>query len=164
MNEFVEARRDAPPTLSKSCSDKLALKQCTSILSSTTSLLISPENAYLDTLILPQSQYRPEACERSFGPQGRMQPIADRIWGDGHAFHPFRVRTTNLDFSYSRRNAMANSKGESKGCNISVVWTLGLQETLINGVLQGRKQTDPKGASALSKAKIWELFLNSTNS
>ena len=54
---------------------------------------------------------------------------------------------------------MANSNGESKGCNISGVWTLGLQETLINGVLQGRKQTDPKGASALSKAKIWELFL-----
>ena len=159
LNEFVEARRDAPPTLSKSCSDKLALKQCTSILSSTTSLLISPENAYLDTLILPKSQYRPEACERSFGPQGRLQPVADRTWGDGHAFHPFRVRTTDLDFSYSRRNAIANSNGESKGCNISVVWTLGLQETLINGVLQGRKQTDPKGASALSKAKIWDLFL-----
>src|SRR4051812_32307037 len=33
------SRPDAPPTISKSCTDKLALKQCTSLLSSLTSLL-----------------------------------------------------------------------------------------------------------------------------
>jgi len=152
------ARGDSPPTLSKSCSDKLALKQCTSLLSSATSLLVSPGNAYLDTLILPHSRYRPQACERSFGAEGRMNPVATQIWPGGYAFHPFKVDTTELDFKYSRRNAGASPTGETKGCNIAAVWNPHVQETLINGVLQGRKQTDPRGASALSKSRMFSLF------
>ena len=47
-----------------------------------------------------------------------------------------------------------------KGSNISAVWTPYQQETLVNGVLQGRKQTDQKGASALSRMHIWSLLLD----
>lgn len=159
MIDVRVARGDSPPTLSKSCSDKLALKQCTSLLSAPTSLLVSPANAYLDTLILPHSRYRPEACERSFGVGGRMEPVATQIWSGAYAFHPFKVNTTDLDFKYSRRNAGASLTGETKGCNISAVWNPHIQETLINGVLQGRKQTDPRGASALSKSRVFSLFL-----
>ncbi len=152
-----EARADSPITLSKSCSDKLALKQCTSLLSSPLSLLVSPENAYIDTLILPHDQYRQQACERAFGPTGRMLPVVGSTWPIGYHFRPFRVETTEIAFPYSRRAAGANPDGY-KGSNISAVWTPRHQETLINGVLQGRKQTDPLGASALSRMQIWKLF------
>ncbi|KXX79269.1 tRNA-specific adenosine deaminase 1 [Madurella mycetomatis] len=60
------ARGDAPPTASKSCSDKLALKQCTSLLSSLTSLFVSPRRAYLSTLVLPASQFSETGCRRCF--------------------------------------------------------------------------------------------------
>ncbi len=159
MADSIVARRDSPPTLSKSCSDKLALKQCMSLLSSPTSLLVSPTNAYLDTLILPRSRYRPEACERSFGAEGRMKPVATQTWSGGYAFHPFKFDTTELAFKYSRHNAGASLIGPTKGCNISAVWNPYIQETLINGVLQGRKQTDPRGASALSKARMFSQYL-----
>lgn len=159
MADFIVARADSPRTLSKSCSDKLALKQCTSLLSLPTSLLVSPANAYLDTLILPHSRYRSEACDRSFGTEGRMKPVATQIWSGGYAFHAFQIKITELDFKYSRRNAGASLIGPTKGCNISAVWNPYIQETLINGVLQGRKQTDPSGASALSKARIFSQYL-----
>ncbi|MCJ1457324.1 hypothetical protein MMC28_007692 [Mycoblastus sanguinarius] len=117
---------------------------------------LSPVNVYINTLILPHSQYRQEACKRAFGLTGRMKPLADRNWPAGYAFRPFQVKTTDLDFEHSRR--AANATG-SKGCNVSAVWIPGHRETLINGVLQGRKQTDPKGASALSQTEMWNLLL-----
>ena len=84
-----------------------------------------------------------------------MAPLTSHAWKSGYAYHPFSVNPTTTSFAYSRRN----SKSAIKSCNISAAWTAnGLQETLINGVLQGRKQTDLKGASALSKSKMWELF------
>jgi len=159
MIDFIEARGDSLPTLSKSCSDKLALKQCTSVLSSPTSLLVSPANSYLHTLILPNTQYRSKACERSFSAEGRMKPLNTLIWSGGYAFHPFNVRTTEHDFRYSRRNAGAKLTGETRGCNISAAWNPHIQETLINGILQGRKQANPKGASALSKSRTFSQFL-----
>lgn len=154
-----KARADSPITLSKSCSDKLALKQCTSLLSSPVAILVSPENAYIETLILPYHQYRQRACERAFGPAGRMLPVATLNWPAGYGFRPFRVETTMINFRYSRRVAATNPDG-CRGSNISAVWTLRHQETLINGVLQGRKQTDRMGASALSKTQIWNLVLD----
>ena len=48
----------------------------------------------------------------------------------------------------------------SKGSNISAVWTPHINETLIKGVMQGWKQTDPRGASALSRMQIWAKFLD----
>ena len=156
-----KARADSPITLSKSCSDKLALKQCTSLLSSPISLLVSPENAYIDTLILPNHQYRQQACERAFGPAGRMSPVVGATWRAGYGFRPFRVETSDIVFRYSRRAAGTNLDA-CKGSNISAVWTPRHQETLINGVLQGRKQTDLKGASALSRMQIWNLLLETS--
>ena len=157
-----KARADSPVTLSKSCSDKIALKQCMSLLSSPLSLLISPENAYIDTLILSRDQYRQQACERAFGPFGRMLPAVGLSWPGNYNFRPFRIETTEITFQYSRRAAGTNAKG-CKGSNVSAVWTPNHQETIINGVLQGRKQTDRMGASALSRVQIWNLFLQTVN-
>lgn len=84
-----------------------------------------------------------------------MRAVAKSAWSEGYAFRPFSVKTTAIDFAYSRRNAAS----ACKGCNIAAVWTPYVQETLVNGVLQGRKQTDPRGASLLSKARFWDAFL-----
>ncbi len=90
-----------------------------------------------------------------------MKSVATKTWSEGYAFRPFQVKPTDLEFNYSRRRAnVASQNTESKGSNISTVWTPRLQETLINGVLQGRKQTDAKGASASSRNKMQELLLD----
>lgn len=85
-----------------------------------------------------------------------MTPVAGMVWLGDYGFRPFRVATTDHDFVFSHQNAQARS-GVCKGSNISAVWTLYGQEVLINGVLQGRKQDDPKGASMVSRKKIAEL-------
>ncbi|KEQ81841.1 adenosine-deaminase domain-containing protein [Aureobasidium pullulans EXF-150] len=151
------ARPDAPPTLSKSCSDKLALKQYTSVLSAVSSLLIDPENAYIQTLVMPQSQMVPEACDRAFGRTGRLSALQNTSSGP-FAFRPFAVHPTTREFTFSRRIADASTTSIVPS-NISSL-THGLQqETLINGTLQGRKQGDLRGASAVSRRSMWSLAL-----
>jgi len=150
------ARGDSLPTLSKSCSDKLALKQCTSLLNSDTITLICPDRAYLETMILPRSQYHETSFSRAFEPEGRMKLVVGKTWPGGFSYRPFDVRTTVVNFEYSRR-PLSSTKGQLKSSNISAVWTPRVQETLINGVLQGRKQDDPRGASAVSRKRMYDL-------
>ncbi|XP_014554278.1 hypothetical protein COCVIDRAFT_105373 [Bipolaris victoriae FI3] len=150
------SRPDAPPTLSKSCTDKLTLKQSLSLLSSTTSLLITPQNAYIATLVLPASQYVPQACERAFSPTGRLKNLpcsTTREWGGGYTFRPFTVKPTTMEFMWSRRALAVGEDAVSS--NLSAVWTPYWQETLIGGVLQGRKQLDPRGASRICRRGLW---------
>ncbi|KAF2029347.1 hypothetical protein EK21DRAFT_67970 [Setomelanomma holmii] len=151
------SRPDAPPTLSKSCTDKLALKQATSLLSSLTSALISPRNAYIHSLILPSSQYVPAACERAFTRSGRLKDLSDEAiakWNGGYAWTPFAVKSTKREFAWSRRAVLPSQKPMPS--NLSAVWTPSWQETLIGGVLQGRKQLDPRGASAICRRSMWK--------
>ncbi|KAI4255503.1 MAG: hypothetical protein L6R42_006689 [Xanthoria sp. 1 TBL-2021] len=152
------ARADSPQTLSKSCSDKLALKQCTSLLSSRTSLLVNPANAYLETLILPRSQCVEHACERCFGSKGRMNPVANHQWYGGYAFRPFKIRATNHEFAFSRRSKPESSR-ELRTSNIAAVCNPQVQEALILGRLQGRQKFDPKGASAICSKRMWRMTL-----
>ncbi|KAF2502598.1 hypothetical protein BU16DRAFT_521317 [Lophium mytilinum] len=157
---FKPSRTDAPPTLSKSCTDKLALAQTTSLLSSVTSLLVSPRNAYLSTLVLPASHHVPSAITRAFGPSGRMAGITPEMtsrWetgGSGYRFQPFEVRPVNQEFAYSRRSVEPSQTPVPS--NISAVYTPKFQETLIGGVLQGRKQYDPRGASRICRKSTWK--------
>lgn len=175
------ARPDAPPTLSKSCSDKLALRQCTSLLSSVTSLLVSPRGGvYLSSLVVPASQFSETAVERCFSPRGRMAGVQEGAgrdgegrrrrrrrsrWQGGYVFWPFEVRTTGLEFAFSRRGAgEGRGDGDREGgarfvaSSLATAWTAnGLAENVIGGVLQGRKQTDPRGGSALCRKRMWAL-------
>ncbi|TKA67517.1 hypothetical protein B0A55_10137 [Friedmanniomyces simplex] len=144
------ARPDAPPTLSKSCSDKLAMKQCTGLLSGVASLLVHPGNVYLRSVVVPEERYVVSAVGRAFGAGGRMAGVAmvGKEWRGGYGFTPFEVRTTRRAFEYSKpAAATARHDGvEVVGSNISTLSTLsGRLEVLISGVLQGRKQSDPKG-------------------
>lgn len=152
------SRPDAPVTLSKSCSDKLALKQCTGLLSALTTRLVVSRGTWLSTLVLPESQFVPEAVERCFGKTGRMARLntaeVQRMWQDaGHAYRPFDVLSTGREFEYSRRSCDSDRPVAS---NLSTIVTPHVQEILINGVLQGRKQEDPRGASSISRRRMWE--------
>lgn len=127
------ARGDAPPTLSKSCSDKLSLKQCTSLLSSVTSLLVNPEHVYLATVVMPESQFSATGCARAFSTDstmsGRMAPVLQSSLSHakdgpvgtnitmmgGYRFHSFEVLTvpssspTGAEFHYSRRSVTSRA-------------------------------------------------------
>jgi len=151
------SRPDAPPTLSKSCSDKLALRQCTSLLSTVTTSIIDPANAYLSTVVLPDSQIVPTACERAFSANGRMKPVNEvcTSWSAGYSFQPFTVVGTSHNFTFSRQLEAGVNKVVPS--NLTTIAYGKVQETLINGVLQGRKQSDPKGASSISRRKTWEV-------
>jgi tRNA-specific adenosine deaminase 1 len=75
-------------------------------------------------------------------------------WAGDFAFKPFSVETTDLEFCYSRRSS--NSEQSLMPSNISAVYSPHFQETLIGGVLQGRKPSDPRGASIMSRRNIWQ--------
>jgi tRNA-specific adenosine deaminase 1 len=164
------SRPDAPPTLSKSCSDKLAHTQCTSLLLSLTSILISPRNIYLTCLILPESQNLPSACSRAFSSSGRMAGVARGKWDGGYAFHEIEVKGTSFDFEYSRRQILGEGE-KLVSSNISASWINAIDnehsvgkkeniETLIGGILQGRKQGDIRGASRVCRKNMWKLAIN----
>lgn len=148
-----QARGDSPESLSKSCSDKLALRQCTSILASHTSLLIAPGNAYLTSIIIPESQFVPAAIIRCFSREGRMKAIDDSSWGTGYSFRPFKILTTSKEFSYSKRR-IPSPASLPRPSNLATVWNPHGEEVSINGILQGRKQTDINCASMLSRVRL----------
>ncbi|KAJ5774380.1 hypothetical protein N7457_009276 [Penicillium paradoxum] len=212
------ARMDAESTRSKSCSDKLALRQVSSLLSCETSRLVAPtENAYLAGLVLPADEISQVGCDRSFGENGRMQALKGRTWPGktelkesttGYRFHPFQVLSVPVEevaalWSFAKQKPMpflADSSEEqdetsttvtslkkSRPGNVSAVWIVapsyhassatvmdtgsksmptlyrsktGLYETIINGVKQGNRASAPgaRGASSLSRAKLWALF------
>ncbi|KPM45087.1 hypothetical protein AK830_g1443 [Neonectria ditissima] len=151
------ARGDAPPTLSKSCSDKIALKQCTSLLSSLTSLFIDPTNAYIHSLVLPESQYSTTACRRAFSGDGRMRSMVGRGWPGDYSFKEFVTETTGLEFEFSKRTVKARSDKISPS-NLATAWSRsGVEETILGGVIQGRKAFNLKGASRMSRRGMWEM-------
>jgi len=154
------SRADAPPTLSKSCSDKLALKQCASLLSSVASLLVAPDGVYLRSLVLPESQRTETGCVRAFSPQGRMAAVAGRAWAGGYAFAPFAVGITACEFEYSRRTVATRSPATTAS-NQARAWSaLGLEESIIGGSLMGRKQFAVRGGSLTSRRGLWGLALD----
>lgn len=134
------SRMDAVPTRSKSCSDKLALRQVSSLLSAQTSCLVAPtENAYLAGLVLPEDEISRIGCERSFGPTGRMQALTGRSWPDslkdtnrtiGYRFRAFDVLSVPAEevgalWQFAKPKITTDpevSSKKSKPGNASAVW------------------------------------------
>ncbi|GAM39169.1 hypothetical protein TCE0_034r10492 [Talaromyces pinophilus] len=127
-------RADAEPTLSKSCTDKLALRQVTSLLSYPASLLIAPtSSAYITSLVLPEEEISRVGCQRAFGggPTGRMRALVNQTFPASNAdveyrFRPFDVLPVPMDVIKSKwpfgkyRSDIARKA--SKPSNISAVW------------------------------------------
>ncbi|KAI5285999.1 hypothetical protein KEM54_000143 [Ascosphaera aggregata] len=174
------SRADAEPTLSKSCSDKLAMKQVTSALSTLTSALVAPtENAYIKGFILPDNEVSDIACARAFGDgeAGRLRHLKGMRRGEEsmqYALRTFEIRTLReqdaaslWQFGKSKDPAMKTKIG-----NISVIWIAGTtiagdqefeketREVVINGVRQGFNVSspNPKKGSCLCRAKMWDLL------
>lgn len=150
------ARPDAPPTLSKSCSDKLALKQFTGLLNGVVSLLLDP--IFLASLVLPKDQLLRKATSRAWGRDGRL---AEAVTAVGrHGFRAFEVRGTSRVFGFSKKAVIGTAAGaavvEAVPSNLSALATTSRKEVLINGVLQGRKFGDVRGASCVSRRGFWE--------
>ena len=155
------ARSDAPLSLSKSCSDKLALKFCISVLNSAASLLLTPDQAYIKTLVFPASQYIPAATVRAFSQAGRMHALTSEVtasWPKRFSVQAPDIVTTDLEFSFSKRSSSDEQK--IKPSNVTAVYTPHFQETLIGGILQGRKQGDPQAASAIARKSMWRSFVD----
>lgn len=154
------SRADAPETLSKSCSDKFSMRECTSMLSSLSSLLIHPGNAYLHELVLPRTQCITSAIDRAFGQQGRMSAVANAMspWSGGYIFHSFHIIATSREFCFSRRRAVHHGKPLTS--NVTAMWTPTHQEVLVGGRKQGFKQFSRRGSSATSKAEMWRLAVS----
>ena len=159
------SRADAEPTLSKSCTDKLALRQFTGLLSFPTRLFIrSSLAAYLHALVLPVEKVSKAACDRAFGSEGRLKPLKEIDFAGDYAFRPFDIKPV-----YGGTNTFAFTKPTSaqagrKPGNVAAVWTAGpggtetgLSETIIRGVKQGYRPGNPYKASALCRRKLWEL-------
>jgi tRNA-specific adenosine deaminase 1 len=87
-----------------------------------------------------------------------MRSVAERRWGGGgYEFVPFKVETTGEEFEFSKR-AVAGSAEKTSASSLAVSWTRGgLEEGLVGGILQGRKQFVLKGASAVSRRGTWKL-------
>lgn len=151
-------RRDSPVTMSKSCSDKLALKQFTSILLGPTASIVSPERFYISKLIVPESQLSEPDFSRAFGPGGRLADLAGVKWSARYHSHFFKSVHTSIEFPFSRR-----SSTEPKPSPQALLYVQGeennrksgqLSEGIINGTRMGFKPFSGKGQSIASRHEI----------
>lgn len=149
------ARADAEPSLCKSCSDKLAIKQVTSALSFPTDTLVQrTPNAFLSALIVPAGQYNEIGFRRAFGPNGRMKHIADE---SSRFFDIVQLPDTFPRFEFENRR---NPTKATKASNISALYIRDSGqplEILLNGVKQGFKQfdMDARKQSAVCRKQMW---------
>jgi tRNA-specific adenosine deaminase 1 len=88
---------------------------------------------------------------RAFSISGRLCGVDDAEHGR-YRFRPFKVQSTSLEFSWSQRAVL---RQRAIASNVTAVHTPDFTETLINGILQGRKVSDPRGASRISRRKQW---------
>ncbi|KAK6534361.1 hypothetical protein TWF281_005684 [Arthrobotrys megalospora] len=169
------SRPDAPPTLSKSCTDKLTLKQFTSVLSSLSSLLISPQNAYIATFTVPFDKYNEGGYTRAFTTNGRLRNLPEdietqKIEGGGgvYSFHPLTPTPLPKDFIFTYKYSKPPPQDtKTKASNISTLYinhpeNPTITEVLISGVKQGNGQLstapgDRKG-SVVCRKKMWQLL------
>jgi len=160
-------RGDAEPTLSKSCSDKLTLKQVTSVLSFGASVLIAiTPNAYLSQVVVPADKYSEGGYSRAFGPAGRMAFARSAPLPPAFGFRPFTATVLARDFDPFPFSRPWSGGPASKAGNVSAVFVAAASnagaavcETIVRGVRQGFQQfgEDAKKCSALSRWKTWDL-------
>lgn len=81
-----------------------------------------------------------------------MKSLHSKVWEGGYSFQPFEIRSTGREFTFARHSI----DGNKTPSNLSMVYTPRLQERLVNGVRQGRKQFSLQGASALCKQSMWK--------
>jgi tRNA-specific adenosine deaminase 1 len=174
------SRADAEPTLSKSCTDKLALKQVTSVLAWPASLFVQrTSNAFLKSIVLPAEKYDAVGFERAFGPcrfsSGTVSVMGDEPLEAGamriHHFDidilPADLDIESLGFAFAKPSTAIP---KAKASNISALWVPSsypstistsaslINETLLNGVKQGSRQFSAQDfkTSEVCRRRMWE--------
>jgi tRNA-specific adenosine deaminase 1 len=160
------SRGDAEATMSKSCTDKLTLKQVTSVLCFPASLIIAPtENAYLAGLIVPSTRYSEAGFRRAFGSSGRLAWLQAAQLPRSAQFRPFKVVVLPSDFELFPFAKADKAQRPTKAGNVSAIFIKNLHEsnkdiyeTILGGVKQGHRPfvDDQKKPSATCRLKLWE--------
>lgn len=161
------SRGDAEATMSKSCTDKLTLKQVTSVLCFPASLIIAPtENAYLSGLIVPSTRYSETGFRRAFGSSGRLASLQTSQLPPPTQFRPFKTAVLPLDFEPFPFAKADTAQRSTKTGNVSAIFIKSLHgsnkdtnETILGGVKQGHRPfvSDPKKPSVTCRLKLWEF-------
>ena len=161
------SRRDAEATLSKSCTDKLTVKQVTSILCFPANLIIAPtETAYLSGLIVPSTRYSEEGFRRAFGPDGRMASLQTWQLPQYGRCKSFQIAMVPPDFEPFPFAKTGKAQHFLKAGNVSAVFIRSVHEsdrdiieTILGGVKQGHRpfENDPKRSSVICRQKLWGL-------
>lgn len=134
-------RKDSPVTLSKSCSDKLALKQYTGVLNSVVSQFVEPLGFHLTYLVLPGGRVIDKSLNRCF---------RERLNGD---FHEITILETSMQHEFQRDEHKVPS-------SLSLVHIPGLVDECINNFVKegfySKKKVRKGGESAVSRHSMLE--------
>ncbi|KAH8106293.1 adenosine deaminase/editase [Cristinia sonorae] len=156
-------RADSPPTLSMSCSDKIASWNILGIQGALGSKFLYP--VYVSDVVIGEvapdvRETVREDCERAFW--GRLERIENLP--SVYRLNRPTVCFTSLPFEHSR--VSLQTKGALTSCNESLCWTADStkpQEILINGIKRGispKNQHNPKFRPLLSKLAFFNLYLS----
>jgi len=157
---LTAGRGDSPQTLSKSCSDKLALISCTSLLNSYLSSIINPSSCYISSLITPTSSFHDIGFHRAF--HQRLSLVKDHNWGHGFSFQPFQIATTNFSIPEPLLPPKGANSKSSASSPTSVIYVSGRStEVLLGGVKIGSSFPPPsvRTASSLCRANMASDFI-----
>ena len=153
-------RADSPQTLSKSCTDKLTLLSCTSLLNSLLANIVDPATCYLDYLVVPHAAYHREGFNRAF--EQRIESIRNLTWPGTFRVQPIQTLTTQLLLpSVLIPEKLASLKASNATAPASVIHVHGCPtEVMINGVRMGSKfPPNVRGSSPLCRARMGNDFL-----
>ena len=151
------SRGDAEATMSKSCTDKLAMKQFTSLLSFPADTFIAQTaNCFVSWFVVYEDRYIHAAHERSFGKKGRLQTMEN----EARRFNVCILPSSCPRFEFEKES----TEIPSKASNVSALWIRGSGhasddtiEVLLNGVKQGFKQFENREGkqSAICRKQMW---------
>ncbi|KAI0698620.1 adenosine deaminase editase [Cytidiella melzeri] len=158
-------RADSPPTLSMSCSDKIASWSVLGVQGALAARVLMP--IYIDEVILGEvsegmrDTVRAD-CERALWK--RLQEIEESALRTGYSLHRPRVSFTSFPFAHAKSTLSACLLDNPSSCNDSLCWIAGSlksSEVLINGLRRGvppKHLWNPKFRPLLSKIALFGLY------
>lgn len=153
-------RPDSPLTMSKSCSDKLAVRTATGLLSGPVARIVSPNGFYLTSLTVPETQFHESDFERAFGPTGRLKELKENNVSHGKykpQFFEFLKTTTPFEFERTedRKPSPQSVLYIHKEDEVQNGAYRNSLEVIINGVKMGSKPLSGKGESMASRYQLY---------
>ncbi|KAI0080691.1 adenosine deaminase/editase [Panus rudis PR-1116 ss-1] len=153
-------RADSPPTLSMSCSDKIARWNVLGLQGALASLYLEP--LYVDDIVIGEvpEELQPvvlEDCQRAFW--GRLASLHSSLLPPLYRLQRPGIHFVSIPFVHSKTSLRVASS-----CNDSLCWVSDSEtpsEVLINGIRRGvppKHRHKPKFRPILSKISLFNLF------